>query len=451
MSKASNLAGFVTSISPPSNLNVGVVTASSFVGNLTGNATATTISAGGTTGTSGQVLQSTGTGVTWTTAATTQLDNVIGYNSAGIRSDSWNPASNGRLAVFGQGNFQVFTSPGTFVVNPGISSIRVRVVGAGGNGGSGGSGGPSPAAVTSGGGAGGGGGGGGGYAHKVITSFTAPRTYTVTVGSAPGGTSSFGSEVSATGGSSGQNGATGTPTWPTPWPGTIASGGAGGTGSGGDVNFTGATGINGGVPNSTPLNYAGIGGTGGAAATQLGNATGASVPGLTGKNAILIEIPAPSPPSIFAFVDASTNTETISRFPFDIFHGGNTYVQPPSAPGAKAFPSTTPTTWKNGVAGGAGYSGAFNWNPTPPVGSTSAVLDGGNGGVGAAGGAGGAVFYVGFVSIPPGSPGGNGGIGGGGGGAGGGIGNAATAAPTPIAKSGGTGGTGGPGIVIVEW
>ena len=32
MSKASNLAGFVTSISPPSDLNVGIVTATSFVG-----------------------------------------------------------------------------------------------------------------------------------------------------------------------------------------------------------------------------------------------------------------------------------------------------------------------------------------------------------------------------------------------------------------------------------
>ena len=37
-SRASNLAGFSTSISPPSNLNVGVVTATSFVGNLTGTA-----------------------------------------------------------------------------------------------------------------------------------------------------------------------------------------------------------------------------------------------------------------------------------------------------------------------------------------------------------------------------------------------------------------------------
>lgn len=38
MSRASNLAGFSTSISPPRDLSVGVITAISFVGNLTGNA-----------------------------------------------------------------------------------------------------------------------------------------------------------------------------------------------------------------------------------------------------------------------------------------------------------------------------------------------------------------------------------------------------------------------------
>jgi hypothetical protein len=36
MSKASNLAGFSTSISPPANLNVGIITATSFVGSGSG-------------------------------------------------------------------------------------------------------------------------------------------------------------------------------------------------------------------------------------------------------------------------------------------------------------------------------------------------------------------------------------------------------------------------------
>ena len=49
MSKASNLSGFVPSIGPTNNLNVGVITATSFLGNITGTAaTFTTVSSGGT-------------------------------------------------------------------------------------------------------------------------------------------------------------------------------------------------------------------------------------------------------------------------------------------------------------------------------------------------------------------------------------------------------------------
>ena len=83
--------------------------------------------------------------------------------------------------------FRSFTTPGTFNTNPGITSIRVRVVGAGGTGGAGAF--APPASPSS--GQDGGGGGGGGYAHRVITSpsFPAPGSYAVTVGSAPGGTS----------------------------------------------------------------------------------------------------------------------------------------------------------------------------------------------------------------------------------------------------------------------
>ncbi len=359
MSRAANLAGFSTSISPPSNLTVGVVTATSFIGNITGTAstataagtaygltgspdvtvgvlTATRISAGNTTGTSGQLLQSTGTGVTWTAAPAGGISitdsNVIGYSTTGIRSDT----ANGRLEVFGTGNFQVFTSPGTYVVNPGISSIRVRVVGAGGNG--------AP-------GSNGGGGGGGGYAHKVITSFSAPRTYTVTIGSAPGGTSSFGSEVSATGGSNGSG----------------ASGGAGGSGSSGDFNATGATGVSGSAPSS-------IGGRGGAAGTQKGNGSGANVPGI--------------PNSVF------NSRRYISRFPFDIFEGHE---------GTNNY--GTPVVNANGVEGGAGASA-----PNSP---SSLIGFAGIGGVGAGGGGG-------SNSAAPLAPGGSGGIGGGGGGSGGG-------------------------------
>jgi hypothetical protein len=49
MSRASTLAGFSTSISPPANLSVGIVTAVSFVGNLTGTASNATTATTATT------------------------------------------------------------------------------------------------------------------------------------------------------------------------------------------------------------------------------------------------------------------------------------------------------------------------------------------------------------------------------------------------------------------
>jgi len=439
-----NLTGNSTGLSGTPNLNVGVVTATSFVGNVTGTATglsgtpnitvgivtstsqiigaavtinasginvtgvitASQISAGGTTGTSGQLLYSTGTGIGWTTASAgiTQLDNLIGYNSAGIRSDS----ANGRLAVFGQGNFQVFTSPGTYLVSPGISSIRVRVVGAGGNGGNGGS---APGFFAPNPGTGGGGGGGGGYSQKVITSFTAPRTYAVTVGSAPGGTSSFGSECSATGGSNGSTGNN-----PSPSPQSPVAGGAGGTGSGGDSNFTGATGSpsGGGSPGAITN-----GGIGGAAATQKGNASGNSVPGLPSLNSVGSYAPNPTGVWISAFlVD-----RPVERFPFDVFWGVPGYTGP-SFPTVQG-PAASPSVVLAGYSGGNGTGGM----PTP-----SSLSAGGPGGTGAGGGGG--------SQDGPGTgyAGGSGGIGGGGGG-GGGSSNAA----------GGNGGSGGAGVVIVEW
>lgn len=46
MSKASNLAGFVTSITPINSLNAGIVTATSFIGNLTGTASTAGVAQG---------------------------------------------------------------------------------------------------------------------------------------------------------------------------------------------------------------------------------------------------------------------------------------------------------------------------------------------------------------------------------------------------------------------
>lgn len=106
-----------------------------------------------------------------------------------------------------------YTQSGCFIVPNGISSVRARVWGAGGG-----------AQVINGNLAGG---GGGGFALRTITGLTAGTCIPVTVGafnqSFPGGTSSFGSFVSATGGACNAVGAIS----------------LGGTGVGGDINRCG--------------------------------------------------------------------------------------------------------------------------------------------------------------------------------------------------------------------
>lgn len=149
-----------------------------------------------------------------------------------------------------RGEMQVFTSSGTFTVPDGVTRIRVRVVGGGGGGGRGS--GTNAAA----------GGGAGGYAEGWYD-VTPGSTYTVTVGAggagatspgsggSPGGTTSFGALLSATGGS-GQS--------------PLEAGGSGGSGAGGQVNAGGGDGFD---------------ATGGA--TTMGGAGGNSVFGGGGR------------------------------------------------------------------------------------------------------------------------------------------------------------------------
>jgi hypothetical protein len=157
-------------------------------------------------GTSGQFLTSggPGAGVSWTTAAG------------------------------GFSNMQVFTSPGTFTTPATTTKIKVTVVGGGGSG----------AATFS---ANNGSGGGGGGTAIYVGPVTASTPYAVTVGAGgagvpagttpatagnPGGTSSFTTLASATGGSGGAAG------------GAQTLGGAGGAGSAGTLQFTGGAGGN---------------------------------------------------------------------------------------------------------------------------------------------------------------------------------------------------------------
>ena len=142
-----------------------------------------------------------------------------------------------------------FTSPGTWSKPAGLKAVKVTVVGGGGAGG-----GVSASTVTPT-SMGGGGGGGGGAAIRYIPAPTIPGPVSVTRGAA-GGTSSFGSFASATGGANG---------------GAVPSGNNGGAGG------------NGGIGSSGDLN---IGGGDGGAGYSTGANTGAAVSG-TGGSSIL--------------------------------------------------------------------------------------------------------------------------------------------------------------------
>jgi hypothetical protein len=108
MSRASGLAGFSTSISPPSNLNVGVVTATSFVGNVTGTATGLSgspnITVGNITGSAGTFTNLTVNG-TQTIINTTSLeiaDKTIGIGSTSSPTDAL--ADGAGIVVYGTTN-----------------------------------------------------------------------------------------------------------------------------------------------------------------------------------------------------------------------------------------------------------------------------------------------------------------------------------------------------------
>jgi hypothetical protein len=127
-----------------------------------------------------------------------------------------------------------YTSSGSFTIPNGITSLRVRVWGAGGGGG-------GAYGTASGGSAG----GGGGYSEGFVSGLTAGSAIAITVGGggaggnptpsagASGGSSSFGSYISASGGGGGYGGNSGVQS---------SLFGPGGVGTGGALNITGSTG-----------------------------------------------------------------------------------------------------------------------------------------------------------------------------------------------------------------
>jgi len=169
----------------------------------------------------------------------------------------------------------VYTSTNTWSKSTGLKYVVVELVGGGGGGG-----GVHPSTDH-----GSGGGGGGGYSRKKIDAASLGATETVTIGAAgsggsgdndgtAGGTTSFGSHLSATGGGLGTKGASG---------GVNGTGGAAGSGTGGDVNIGGQAG-EGATTLSTALYKAGSGGdsllgSGGLGGFVFGGGSSGSVAG----------------------------------------------------------------------------------------------------------------------------------------------------------------------------
>lgn len=185
------------------------------------------------------------------------------------------PYSPGTQTFQVAGNYQ-------FIVPAYVTSLAVTVVGGGGSG------------AYSGGGTGGiagGGGGGGGYAYKTI-SVTPGATISLTVGvggytanyfgfqGVAGGTSSFGSYFSATGGAGGRERG-----------GNNGIGGAGGVGIGGDINISGQAGFDGnggsgGKAGGILPFGGGLGGVGGGVNWGWGNGGPGGLPGGGGGGGI---------------------------------------------------------------------------------------------------------------------------------------------------------------------
>jgi hypothetical protein len=189
-------------------------------------------------------------------------------NSASITTLPGAPFLGWKLPVIRPGfasAVQSISASGTFVVPAGVNQVEVEVWGAGSGSYA------STMQLASGGGA------GGGYARKRISGLNAGQTIPVTIGSGGiagtttatpgvGGTSSFGSYVSATGG-----GLNPLANLTTPWLGVSQQG----IGIGGDINVAGSTGGNG-------INN--IGGSGGAAALGGGVTYVATGYGTTGQS-----------------------------------------------------------------------------------------------------------------------------------------------------------------------
>jgi hypothetical protein len=242
-------------------------------------------------------------------------------------------AFNPITGVFGSGNVQIFGGQGTttgsytWTVPPGVAKVRVRVWSAGGaNSGS-----------------------GGGFAMKTIYDLSGVTSIAVTVGagsiSGSGGTSSFGSYVSVTGGG--------------------VTGGAVGASTSGDINYSGGIGTannggggagslfgNGGGTNGA---FGQSGGSGGGAMSSTASSTVSGGAGLFGSGGQYIS-------SGTATALITPTTGLVGQFSIDFIGtgGGGSYYQ----------------SGANGGGGGFGGSGGY------PGGGAGSGTSGHSGGAG---------------------------------------------------------------------
>lgn len=310
---------------------------------------------------------------------------------------------------------QNFTGNGTWTRATGVGVVNVFICGSGGGGGGGGRV-AAATAVT------GGGGGGGGYcAHVTYKAADAGASQTVTIGGA--GSAGAGATVNGNAGTAG--GAGGTSTF-----GTLLSAFGGGGGQGGAAAAVGGGGGGGGGPSTAGLTSSTVGSGGGGDFAGNSGGTGTFVVAIcNGQSSANSAAPAPGCPGGGA---GGGSNQTILNFTGNA--GGPAGMYGPGGGGGASM-----TTDNTGHA--AGNGGKSAGCPTAPAGGAAGNNPGGSTAAsfnylpGCGGGGGGSSAAV---SAGAGGAGTNAG-GGGGGGAGDNV-------------NGGNGGAGGPGFaIVISW
>ncbi len=369
---------------------------------ISGTATAAQGGTGQSSFTKGDILVATG--------STTLAKLGVGSDGTVITADSTQTDGIKWASTAQFTNAQTFSSSGTWTKPGGITFVRVICVGAGGTGG----GGAGGSAGTQRGG--GGGGGGGARNESIFLASDLTSTVTVTVGAAGaagtggssgqgtdgaiGGTTSFGSYLSAYGGGGGRKGGINSSI------GVSYGGSGGGTGSAGKVGLDNSL-VAGGNPNGQTSSMA-VGGQGGSTDTGFGTASRCAEYGGAGGG--------------FGSLGTGAGGSSIRG---SAGGGGGGRVTTGNAYEAASDGGTSPS-YTTGGGGTAGSNGGGNGTAGAAGSSVAGAGGGGGGGAQTSG------------------TGGRGGAGGSGGGGGGGGGGGTT--------TGGDGGSAGDGVVyIFSW